>query len=219
MDVASIGAAKSGSSAALSQLTGNLDSFLTLLTTQLKNQDPLQPLDTEKFTSQLVQFASVEQTIQTNKHLETLIGLQAAADREGALSMIGKTISVNGDKASSDGAGASWNYSLPQGAAAVSLLVVNEKGQPVAQLAGDGSAGDHSLVWDGKTSDGGQAPAGVYQLLITAKDATGAAAPYSVQSSLTVTGVSLGATGAALETAIGAVPLSGVTRVTAPKGV
>lgn len=67
---------------AFSSLTKNFDTFLTLLTTQLRNQDPLDPLDTEKFTSQLVQFASVEQAIKTNQHLETLIALQSA--REGA---------------------------------------------------------------------------------------------------------------------------------------
>src|SRR5690606_41845193 len=131
MEISTLQTAQSTRSAnALSQLTGNLDSFLTLLTTQLRNQDPLDPLDTEKFTSQLVQFASVEQTIQTNKHLEMLIGLQAAADRDGALSMIGKTIMTDGDKAANLGAGADWTYSLPAGAAAVSLVVVNDQGQP-----------------------------------------------------------------------------------------
>jgi len=214
MEITPLAAAQpSKSSTALSQLTGNLDSFLTLLTTQLRNQDPLDPLDTEKFTSQLVQFASVEQTIQTNKHLETLIGLQAAADRDGALAMIGKTIDIDGDKAAHSGAGARWTYNLPNGAKSVSLVVVNDKGQPVAQFAGDPAAGAHALAWDGKMTNGGAAPDGVYQLLVQAKDAGGTSAPYTVQSSVYVSGVLFDASGPKLETPVGAIALSAVKRV------
>ncbi len=214
MEISALAASQSTStSTALSQLTGNLDSFLTLLTTQLKNQDPLDPLDTEKFTSQLVQFASVEQTIQTNKHLETLIGLQAAADRDGALAMIGKTIVIDSDKAAVAGAGADWTYDLPNGARSVSLVIVNDKGQPVAQFTGDQGAGAHALNWDGRQIDGSAAPNGVYQLLVQAKDASGAAAPYAIQSSAYVSGVALDATGPQLETPIGAIALTGVKRV------
>lgn len=203
----------SKSSTALSQLTGNLDSFLTLLTTQLRNQDPLDPLDTEKFTSQLVQFASVEQSIQTNSRLETLIGLQAAADRDGALAMIGKTVVIDSDKAVQAGAGASWIYDLPNGAQSANLIIVNDRGQPVAQFAGDPRAGSHTLNWNGKQTDGGVAPDGVYQLLVQAKASGGASAPYAIQSSAYVSGVLFGASGPLLETPVGAIALSGVKRV------
>ncbi len=214
MDITGLAASQSAkSSTALSQLTGNLDSFLTLLTTQLKNQDPLDPLDTEKFTSQLVEFASVEQTIQTNKHLETLIGLQAAADRDGALAMIGKTIALDTDKAANSGAGAAWTYDLPNGAVTASLVIVNDKGQPVAQFTGDPRPGAHALVWDGTQSDGSAAPDGVYQLLVQAKDSTGAPPPYAIQSTAFVSGVAFGASGPQLETPLGAVALSSVKRV------
>lgn len=206
-------AASAKSPDALSQLTGNLDSFLTLLTTQLKNQDPLDPLDTEKFTSQLVEFASVEQSIQTNKHLETLIGLQAAADREGALAMLGKTIMIESGKAASLGAGASWSYDLPAGAASVRLTLLNDKGQPVGQFAGDPQPGAHEFVWDGKLADGSVAPAGVYTLAVQAKDATGAAALFTLQSRTTVNSVLFGASGPQLETPIGPLALSDVKRV------
>ncbi len=206
-------AASAKSPDALSQLTGNLDSFLTLLTTQLKNQDPLDPLDTEKFTSQLVQFASVEQSIQTNKHLETLIGLQAAADREGALAMLGKTIMIESGKAASLGAGASWSYELPTGAASVRLTMLNDKGQPVGQFAGDPQPGAHEFVWDGKLADGSVAPAGVYTLAVQAKDATGAAALFTLQSRTTVNSVLFDASGPQLETPIGPLALSDVKRV------
>jgi flagellar basal-body rod modification protein FlgD len=214
MDISGLAASTpSRSSTALSHLTGNLDSFLTLLTTQLKNQDPLDPLDTEKFTSQLVQFASVEQSIQTNTHLETLIGLQAATERDGALTMIGKTVLIETDKAALGDAGAAWSYELPQGAAAVRLLIVNDKGQPVAQFTGDPGAGAHPFKWDGRQSDGGIAPAGIYRMIVDAKDAAGTAAPFVLQSALRVTGVTFGASGPLLETGVGALPLAVVKRV------
>lgn len=216
MEITGLTASQSArSTTALSQLTGNLDSFLTLLTTQLRNQDPLDPLDTEKFTSQLVQFASVEQTIQTNKHLETLIGLQAAADRDGALAMIGKTIVIDSDKAVQSGAGASWIYELPNGAQTVSLVIVNDKDQPVAQFAGDPAQGAHTLAWDGRLTDGRVAPDGVYRLLVQAKDASGASAPYRIQSSASVSGVAFDVAGPLLETPLGAISLSDVKRVIA----
>ena len=81
---------------AFSQLTSDFDTFLTLLTTQLQNQDPLEPLDTEQFTSQLVQFAGVEQSIQANSNLETLISLQSGADKQASLDLVGRAVSVAG---------------------------------------------------------------------------------------------------------------------------
>jgi flagellar basal-body rod modification protein FlgD len=216
MEISALAPVQSGkTSAALSQLTGNLDSFLTLLTTQLKNQDPLNPLDTEKFTSQLVQFASVEQSIQTNKNLETLIGLQAAADRDGALAMIGKTITIDNDKAANLGLGADWSYNLPSGASSVQLSILNDKGKLVAQAVGDPRVGAHDFKWDGKTSDGSLAPSGVYQLVVQARDPGGAMAPFTVQAVTNVTGVTFDAAGPQLETGIGPVALSGVKRVIA----
>ena len=76
MDITALSSPSTQQPQAFSQLTENFDTFLTLLTTQLRNQDPLSPLDTEKFTEQLVQFASVEQSIQTNQHLEALLALE-----------------------------------------------------------------------------------------------------------------------------------------------
>jgi len=89
MDITAIASqqTQAASSSAFSSLTTNFDTFLTLLTTQLRNQDPLDPLDTEQFTQQLVQFAGVEQSIQTNSNLETLIALQSSTYRAGALDL------------------------------------------------------------------------------------------------------------------------------------
>src|SRR5215217_8309301 len=75
----------------------NFQTFLQLLTTQLKNQNPLDPLDTNQFTQQLVQFAQVEQQMNMNSSLSTLIALQTATQASAAMGFLGSTVVVNGD--------------------------------------------------------------------------------------------------------------------------
>ena len=77
------------SSTAGTTLAGNFQAFLTLLTTQLQNQNPLDPLDTNQFTQQLVEFASVVQQLKTNDSLSTLVSLQQTAQSTQALSFVG----------------------------------------------------------------------------------------------------------------------------------
>lgn len=178
MEIAALAAAnpqaQTGAATASSQLTQNFDTFLTLLTTQLRNQDPLQPLDTEKFTEQLVQFASVEQSIQTNQHLEALINLQTSSANETALAMAGRIATVESDVASLTDDPARWRYTLPQGAAAATLTVVDARGAKVASFNGATRPGAHGFEWTGETREGGDAPQGAYRLIVDAVDATGA---------------------------------------------
>ncbi len=175
MDLAALTSttAQSASANASSQLTQNFDTFLTLLTTQLRNQDPLAPLDTEKFTEQLVQFASVEQSIQTNQHLEALIALQTSSDNETALAMAGRIATVQSDIATLTNDPARWKYELPVDAETVSIQVLDASGAVVAQLNGDNSAGLHEIEWAGDTNNGAGAPQGAYRLNIAAIDADG----------------------------------------------
>src|SRR5215470_4071131 len=102
--------AASASAATLGNIAGNFNAFLTLLTTQLQHQDPLSPLDTNQFTSQLVQFASVEQQINMNTSLSTLISLQQTAQATAALGFIGTTVVVGGNTAQLANGQASWNF-------------------------------------------------------------------------------------------------------------
>src|ERR1700675_2201733 len=76
------------------QLAGNFDTFLKLLTTQLQNQDPLSPLDTNQFTQQLVEFASVEQQVNMNSNLQTLISMQQSSESLQALQLVGDNVAV-----------------------------------------------------------------------------------------------------------------------------
>lgn len=216
MEISSLASQNSAASAnAFSSLTQNFDTFLTLLTTQLRNQDPLNPLDTEKFTSQLVQFAGVEQSIKTNSHLEALIALQAASDRDGALGFVGRNVTVESDRALFDGTAAAWTYTLPTDAAAVSFSIVDGNGAVVARQAGAAKGGSHTMNWDGAQDRGGAAGPGIYRLVIDAVDANGAAIDATVQSNTHVTAARFGADGASLETDIGTVALDAVRRVAA----
>ena len=96
----------------LGNIAGNFNAFLTLLTTQLQHQDPLSPLDTNQFTQQLVQFASVEQQINMNTSLSTLISLQQTAQATAALNFIGATVVVGGSTAQLANGQASWNFAV-----------------------------------------------------------------------------------------------------------
>src|ERR1700745_1994530 len=103
-------AAAAGSNA-MQQLSGNFQTFLTLLTTQLKNQDPLSPMDSNQFTQQLVQFSQVEQQINSNKNLEDLIALTKSQSATNAVSYLGKTLTLTDGTAALQNGTANWTYS------------------------------------------------------------------------------------------------------------
>jgi flagellar basal-body rod modification protein FlgD len=213
MDI-SAAAAPTQATSAFSSLTRNVDTFLTLLTTQLKNQDPLEPLDTEKFTSQLVEFASVEQSIRTNSHLEALIALQGAEDRQSAIAFVGKDVTISSDRAALSGGEATWSYTLAA-PGAVTISVLNARGETVARSASLAAAGAHAFSWNGVTSLGAAAPDGVYRLVIDAKDANGAAVKPEIETTTRVLAASFREGAPQLETPIGLIALGDVRRFSA----
>lgn len=200
------------SSSAFSSLTDNIDTFLTLLTTQLQNQNPLDPLDTEQFTQQLVQFASVEQSIQTNTNLETLIALQSSSDRSNALDLIGRSVTVNSDTATLNDGAAEWTYTLPAGAASATLAILDATGAPIATAAGPAAAGTNSFVWDGRTAAGTTAEDGAYRLVVSALDSSGASISSTINTQTSVNAVAFTDEGAQLETPLGVLRLDDVAR-------
>ena len=109
-------ASNTASGNAAAKLTSNFETFLTLLTTQLKNQDPTAPMDSNQFTQQLVQFSQVEQQIQTNTNLNSLLTQGASMSAAYATSYLGKVVSVTNGQASLQDGAANWTYTL--GAAA-----------------------------------------------------------------------------------------------------
>ncbi len=173
-----------------STLANNYDTFLTLLTSQLQNQDPLAPMDSTQFTQQLVQFSQVEQQIRTNEQLEGLVTQYQASSAGAALSYLGKDAVIQSDKTSFDGTNkASWAYDLDKSATRVTLEVRDSRGRTVFTKAGDLTQGSHLLSWDGTQTAGGTAPAGVYQLVVTATDADGKAVASTTTVRETIMGV------------------------------
>ncbi len=158
---------------AKNRLQDDLNRFLNLLVTQLKNQDPLDPLDANEFTSQLVQFASVEQQIYANANMEKMVNLQQQSQTAFMIDYIGKTVETLGDKVNLEDDRAEFNYVLGTNAAHVQVSIQNSAGQTVFTTEGEKTAGKHNIVWDGKDGKGVQQADGVYTIVIAATDRDG----------------------------------------------
>jgi flagellar basal-body rod modification protein FlgD len=158
-------------STATTGIADNFQTFLTLLTTQLQNQNPLDPLDTNQFTQQLVQFAGVEQQLKSNDQLKSLIAIEKSAQATQALIYVGNTVAVDGSTTQFDGS-ATWNLKAPKGTNAT-VTITNSTGQTVYSGKFTLADGNSSFVWDGKGNDGTQYPAGDYKLTATGTDSTG----------------------------------------------
>ncbi|MBR0873199.1 flagellar biosynthesis protein FlgD [Bradyrhizobium tropiciagri] len=161
----------STSSTATQGIADNFQTFLTLLTTQLQNQNPLDPLDTNQFTQQLVQFAGVEQQLKSNDQLKSLIEIEKSAQSTQALVYVGNTVAVDGSKAQFDKS-ATWNLNAPQNTSAT-ISITSSTGQLAYSGNFNLTQGNASFVWDGKGTDGTQWPPGTYTLTATGKDSKG----------------------------------------------
>ncbi|MGH6871825.1 MAG: flagellar hook assembly protein FlgD [Rhizomicrobium sp.] len=211
----SVPATTTGSStdSAMSQLSGNFDTFLQLLTTQLQNQDPMNPMDSDQFTQELVEFSGVEQQINTNDNLKSLIGLTQSNAGGTAVSYLGKTVTVtNGDAALQDGE-ADWSYALGANSTSTVLTVTDSSGNVVYSAAGDTASGQHDFSWDGTDNNGNQEPDGVYQLGVTALASDGSAVQSAVASKGVVDEVNLTGSEPMLMVGSMAVPLSQASAV------
>lgn len=161
----------SSSSNTAGGIADNFQSFLTLLTTQLQNQNPLDPLDTNQFTQQLVQFAQVEQQLKSNDQLASLVKIEQSAQSTQALVFVGQTVAVDGSTAHFDG-NATWNFSAPSNSNAT-ITITNSAGQTAYSGSFAIGSGNSSFVWDGKGNDGTSWPVGDYKMTVTAKDSNG----------------------------------------------
>ena len=152
-------------------IASNFQTFLTLLTTQLQNQNPLSPLDTNQFTAQLVQFAGVEQQLKQNEQLTSLINLEKTAQSTQALAYVGNNVAVDGSTQDFNGS-ATWNLNSPA-AATATITISTAAGSTAYTGAFSLTKGKASFVWDGKGNDGTQYPAGTYKMTATYKDSAG----------------------------------------------
>lgn len=211
---ATTGTAATQAATGKSSLSSNFDTFLSLLTTQLQNQDPLSPMDTETFTSQLVQYTSVEQQMKTNSSLDQLIGLVQSTKQTTAMSYIGKQVEASSDAVHLGASGsASIGYELPSAAKTVVVRILDADGKLVVETRGATTAGSHTLTWDGNRSDGSRAPEGSYQASISALDDAGKAIDVTQTVSGIVQSVGIGADDLLLSIGGVDVPLSSITSI------
>lgn len=156
-------------------LASNFETFLSLLTAQLKNQDPLSPVDSNEFTAQLTQMAGVEQQLLTNDLLTGLLAAQQGGSLTNAANYMGREATAVWSANKLVDGKATWSYELASDAASATLQVLDSTGKVVwTGDAPDKTTGLHDFTWDGKTTGGGQFDdGGVYTLKVTAKDAAG----------------------------------------------
>ncbi|WP_413207543.1 flagellar hook assembly protein FlgD [Rhodospirillum sp. A1_3_36] len=173
VDSAAAAAASNGSpvtqsAASRNKLAKDLDTFLTLLTSQMKNQDPLSPMDSTEFTNQLVQFAQVEQQINMNTNLEDMLGVLGNNASAQAVSYLDKYVEVESSYASLQEGKSVFTYGLESDADTVTVALYDSKDNVVRAFSGENTAGLHKISWDGKDSYGKQLEDGAYKIVITA---------------------------------------------------
>jgi flagellar basal-body rod modification protein FlgD len=195
---------------------GDFTMFLKLLTTQMQNHDPLDPMDTSQYTQQLVQYSQVEQSIQQTGLLRDMLGRLSANDMTQAAALIGREVEFDSVIAGhGDGAAASWSWSLPRSAAALTGEVVDSSGRTVATVTLDPAATSGRYSWDGQLAGGGRAPDGAYQLRLSAEDPAGDGVPVTVRSVGTVTEVVQSGGELWLKLGGASLPISDLVRVAA----
>jgi flagellar basal-body rod modification protein FlgD len=167
----------------------DFSTFLTLLTTQLQNQDPLDPTDTNEFTNQIVNFTGVEQQIRTNQNLEALADLTRVNNLASAASFLGQEALIEADTATHEGNGATFQYVLPDTATSTTLEILNSDGEVVLSQPGEVLRGANVFDWQGINNNGTIVPDGTYSLRVTAVDAEDAAIPATVLVQDTITEV------------------------------
>jgi flagellar basal-body rod modification protein FlgD len=193
-------------------LSSDYNTFLQLLTTQLKNQDPLSPMDTNSFTQQLVAMNGVQQQLQTNALLQTLVNTNSGAGP--AVNLIGKSVTATSPTAAMSNGAIDWTYNLASDAQAATLNVTDASGKVVyTEPAPALSSGPHPFNWDGTTTSGGKATSGTYTLSVVANDANLKSVSGSVSIQGIVTGVQSGSSGTMLNLGSTTVNYSNVTSV------
>jgi flagellar basal-body rod modification protein FlgD len=181
-----------GTTNGILNFTQNFQTFLTLLTTQLQNQDPLNPIDSDQFTQQLVEFSQVEQQIKTNSQLTTMIDNQAGSEAIAAQSMVGQTIQYNGSQSLLQNGQADFTYTLPSNAASTGITITDANGNTVYTAAGQTTAGTYNFTWNGQTNNGQQEPnGGIYTIQVQAVDANNNPITTTTTATGVVTGVSV----------------------------
>jgi flagellar basal-body rod modification protein FlgD len=216
MAVSGIGGSLGASSLANSRATiaDNFDTFLQILTTQLKNQNPLDPLDTNQFTQQLVQFTGVEQQLKTNEFLEAMMSANINAANSQAVSYVGKIVTASGNKAELVDGQARWNFAVEE-PANITVTVRDTSGNTVYTRQGEVDQGESIFTWDGRNNSGTNQPDGSYSITIEARNESGGLIDVATEMTGEVTGVDFSGSEPVLIVGTARVNLSSVLSVRA----
>lgn len=164
--------------------------FLTLLVTQLKNQDPLKPMDNTTFVAELAQFSQLDQSTKQVELLQQSITNQTDSLQYSLLPMVGRHVQVEGSLIDLKDGPAKLTYALEREAATVRVTIQDAQGKAIRTLdLGTQSAGKQEVLWDGRNQNGQLMPNGMYQYQLLAKDVKGAAVVAAPSSTLTISGV------------------------------
>ncbi len=156
---------------ATQKLAADFNQFLTLLTVQLQNQDPLSPMDTTEFTNQLVAFSGVEQQINTNQKLDSLVAMMLGNSFSSSLGYVGMDISYVSSELNFDGTNpVKVTYALDKPALTSTINVIDEEGNIVYTTTGEKDLGRNEFIWDGSLTNGGKAEPGTYEVKVAAFD-------------------------------------------------
>ncbi|MGQ9369327.1 flagellar hook assembly protein FlgD [Azospirillum sp. ST 5-10] len=169
------GASATATATADKKSTVDYESFLQLLTAQLRNQDPLAPMDATQFMTQLAQLSTVEQAMRTNDTLTEVLDTLKSSGMRMDMAFLGRKVEVASDTLALVDGKASAAYTVDGAPASVKIEVLDSAGKTVYSAAGTPATGRQAFTWDGKRSDGATAADGLYTLRITAKDKDGAA--------------------------------------------
>lgn len=197
---------------ALTALSSNFGDFLQMLMTQLQNQDPTSPMDTNEFTSELVEFSGVEQQINTNNSLTQLIQLTQAGEVMQATAMDGKPVTVQANQIALQNGSGTLNFTTST-TEPVAIAITNSSGQQVYGTTLTSTAGQNTWTWNGEDNSGNQLPDGAYNVAVVAANADGSttSVPFTVTGM--ATGVQSLSSGMQLQLGALSVPFSAVQSV------
>ena len=207
------GSSSSSNSSSSSQVTTAANTFITLLTSQLQHQDPLNPTNTDTFTQELIQLSGVEQQLTTNSTLSGISTDLSTITQANGLGYVGKTVTASGATAPLQNGSAQWDYTLNSAAQTVTLNVKDSSGNTVFSTSGNANSGEHSFSWNGTTTGGSTVTSGDFTLSVTAADSSGNAVGFSTSMVGQVTGVDTSNGSTELQVGDIKVPVGNVTSI------
>jgi flagellar basal-body rod modification protein FlgD len=193
-------------------LSSNFSDFLQMLMTQLKNQSPTSPMDTDQFTSELVQFSGVEQQINTNGSLTSLIQLTQAGETMQGSSMTGKQVTATSTQIAVQNGTGTLNFNDPT-AGTVAIAITDSSGNQIYGTTVAATAGANSWSWNGQNNAGTQLPDGAYSAAVISENANGTTSTLPFTVTGTATGVESLSSGMQLEMGALTIPFSSVQSV------